>query len=29
MVDAVGDELTARGVTLKQDWFPGYTVETA
>lgn len=28
MVDAVGDELTQRGVTLKQDWFPGYTNET-
>lgn len=24
MVDTVGDELTARGVELKQDWFPGY-----
>lgn len=24
MVDAVGEELTAQGVTLKQDWFPGY-----
>ena len=28
MVDAVGDDLTSRGVTLKQDWFPGYTAET-
>ena len=28
MVDAVGDELKARGVTLKQDWFPGYTEST-
>ncbi len=28
MVDAVGDALTARGVTLKQDWFPGYTEAT-
>lgn len=25
MVDTVGDELTARGIVLKQDWFPGYT----
>lgn len=25
MVDSVGDELQKRGVTLKQDWFPGYT----
>lgn len=24
MVDSVGDDLTTRGVTLKQDWFPGY-----
>lgn len=28
MVDAVGDELMARGVSLKQDWFPGYNQET-
>jgi len=28
MVDAVGDELKTRGVTLKQDWFPGYTEQT-
>lgn len=28
MVDAIGDALQARGVTLKQDWFPGYTEET-
>lgn len=28
MVDAVGDELKARGVTLKQDWFPGYSAAT-
>jgi len=28
MVDAVGDELTKRGVTLKQDWFPGYDDQT-
>lgn len=28
MVDAVGDELKAKGVTLKQDWFPGYTDQT-
>lgn len=25
MVDALGAELVAAGVTLKQDWFPGYT----
>lgn len=24
MVETVGGDLTARGVTLKQDWFPGY-----
>lgn len=24
MVDAVGEDLQKRGVTLKQDWFPGY-----
>ena len=28
MVDAIGDELNAKGVSLKQDWFPGYTQET-
>jgi ferredoxin-NADP reductase len=28
MVDAVGEELQKRGVTLKQDWFPGYTDQT-
>lgn len=28
MVDAIGDELQKRGVTLKQDWFPGYTEAT-
>lgn len=28
MVDAIGDELKKRGVTLKQDWFPGYTEES-
>ena len=28
MVDVIGDELIARGVTLKQDWFPGYTEKT-
>lgn len=28
MVDAVGDELTKRGLTLKQDWFPGYDIQT-
>lgn len=28
MVDAVGDELMKRGVTLKQDWFPGYDDKT-
>lgn len=28
MVDAVGDELMAKGVELKQDWFPGYSSET-
>lgn len=28
MVDAIGEELTGRGVALKQDWFPGYTEET-
>lgn len=25
MVDAIGEDLQSRGVTLKQDWFPGYT----
>lgn len=25
MVDAVGEDLKAHGVELKQDWFPGYT----
>lgn len=28
MVDAIGDDLMKQGITLKQDWFPGYTVET-
>lgn len=28
MVDALGEELEARGVKLKQDWFPGYTETT-
>lgn len=28
MVDAVGQALTKQGVTLKQDWFPGYTDQT-
>ena len=28
MVDAIGEALTARGITLKQDWFPGYTEAT-
>ena len=28
MVDAVGGALTAQGVALKQDWFPGYTDQT-
>ena len=28
MVDAIGDELLKRNVTLKQDWFPGYTEAT-
>lgn len=28
MVDAVSEDLSARGAVLKQDWFPGYTVET-
>lgn len=28
MVDAIGDELKARGVDLKQDWFPGYDQTT-
>lgn len=28
MVDAIGEELQARGVALKQDWFPGYTEST-
>ena len=25
LVDSLGDQLTAAGVTIKQDWFPGYT----
>lgn len=25
MVDSLGNQLTAAGVTIKQDWFPGYT----
>ena len=28
MVDSVGDELKKRGVSLQQDWFPGYTDQT-
>lgn len=28
MVDAVGEDLKAKGVELKQDWFPGYTDQT-
>ena len=28
MVDAVGADLTKRGVNLKQDWFPGYDEQT-
>lgn len=28
MVDAVGEALMARGVALRQDWFPGYTEAT-
>lgn len=28
MVDAVGEDLQKRGVTLKQDWFPGYNEAT-
>ncbi len=28
MVDSVGDDLMKRGVTLKQDWFPGYDEKT-
>lgn len=28
MVDAVGEELKAKGVNLKQDWFPGYDETT-
>ena len=28
MVDAVGEDLKARGVNLKQDWFPGYDEQT-
>jgi ferredoxin-NADP reductase len=28
MVDAVGEDLKAKGVSLKQDWFPGYTDQT-
>ena len=28
MVDAVGEELKKRGVSLKQDWFPGYDEKT-
>lgn len=28
MVDAVGEDLKSKGVSLKQDWFPGYTNKT-
>jgi ferredoxin-NADP reductase len=28
MVDSVGEALQGQGVTIKQDWFPGYTEET-
>lgn len=28
MVETVGEELKSQGVTLKQDWFPGYSDET-
>lgn len=28
MVDAVGGDLTEQGITVKQDWFPGYTDQT-
>lgn len=28
MVDAVGEDLQKHGVTLKQDWFPGYNEAT-
>lgn len=28
MVDAIGEDLTSRGVKLKQDWFPGYDEQT-
>ncbi|MEO8691684.1 MAG: FAD-dependent oxidoreductase [Candidatus Saccharimonas sp.] len=28
MVETVGEELIAKGVNLKQDWFPGYTDQT-
>jgi len=28
MVDSIGDELKEKGVNLKQDWFPGYDVQT-
>lgn len=28
MVDTVGEELTSRGLKLKQDWFPGYDDKT-
>ncbi|HEU4830573.1 MAG TPA: FAD-dependent oxidoreductase [Candidatus Saccharimonadales bacterium] len=28
MVDSIGEDLKARGVNLKQDWFPGYTEST-
>lgn len=28
MVDAVGPDLEKAGVTIKQDWFPGYTDQT-
>lgn len=28
MVDSVGEDLSGRGVRIKQDWFPGYTEST-
>lgn len=28
MVDAVGEELAAKNIAVKQDWFPGYTDQT-
>jgi len=28
MVDTVGEELKAKSINLKQDWFPGYTDQT-